>query len=227
MLTGSASKGRSNFYYYYHCIASCGCRFKAEVVNEAFINQLKKFKPHQAVVSLYKNIINKAYKSRHSQQQSGSKQMIDDISKLNEKIARGRELLLAGDIEAGDYRTIKNSSEEQIYRLEAKLSEIATKSTSTNSIDQLLDKAINTLSHIDELYIQADIDKKREIIGSIFIEKVCFDGNECRTTKVNEAVQCIYQINNELCTMKNRKVSDISQLSCLVERTGIEPVIPP
>lgn len=192
MLTGSASRGRSNLYYYYHCIASCGCRFKAEVANEAFVNQLKKFKPHQAVISLYKTIINKAYKSKCSQQQYGSRQMMDDISKMNEKIAKGRELLLAGDIDAGDYRTIKNSSEEQIYRLEAKLSEIATKSTSANSIGQLLEKAINILSHIDQLYNQADIYKKREIIGSIFPKKVCFDGNECRTARVNEAVQYIY-----------------------------------
>lgn len=29
VLTASASKGRSNLYYYYHCISSCGCRFKA------------------------------------------------------------------------------------------------------------------------------------------------------------------------------------------------------
>ena len=30
------------------------------------------------------------------------------------------------------------------------------------------------------------------------------------------------QRSNGLCTIKNRKVSNISQLSCLVERTGIE-----
>ena len=221
MLTGSASKGRTSLYYYYHCLASCGCRFKAAAANEAFVNQLRKFKPHPAVEGLYKTVINNAYKSQYHSIQYGTKQMMEDIGRLNDKIAKGRELLLAGDIDGGDYRIIKNNCEEQIHRLEAKLSEIATKSIAANSIEKLLDKAISTLSHIDELYEKADIDKKREIIGSIFPEKICFDGNECRTTRVNEAVQYIYQINSELCKTKNRKVSDISQLSCLVERTGI------
>lgn len=37
MLTGSASKGRSQYYFYYHCSASgCGTRFKAESVNDYF-----------------------------------------------------------------------------------------------------------------------------------------------------------------------------------------------
>lgn len=35
-LTGSASTGRNGKYYYYHCIASCGFRQKAEHTNEIF-----------------------------------------------------------------------------------------------------------------------------------------------------------------------------------------------
>jgi DNA invertase Pin-like site-specific DNA recombinase len=31
MLTGSASKGHTKNYYYYHCVSSCGCRFKTEM----------------------------------------------------------------------------------------------------------------------------------------------------------------------------------------------------
>src|SRR5690606_14331434 len=41
MLSGSASKGRKEYYNYYHCSSSCGTRFKAEPVNEAFVKQLR------------------------------------------------------------------------------------------------------------------------------------------------------------------------------------------
>lgn len=49
MLTGSASKGRSSLYYYYHFISPCGCRYKANHVNDRFVEELKKFKHIQVL----------------------------------------------------------------------------------------------------------------------------------------------------------------------------------
>src|SRR6202012_365544 len=43
ILCGSASKGRNGYYYYYHCSSSCGCRYKAQEVNDIFLDQLKEF----------------------------------------------------------------------------------------------------------------------------------------------------------------------------------------
>ena len=50
MLTGSASKGRSRYYHYYHCSSSCGCRFHADVVNSAFLAELRKYMPKKQFV---------------------------------------------------------------------------------------------------------------------------------------------------------------------------------
>ena len=40
-----------------------------------------------------------------------------------------------------------------------------------------------------------------------------FDGNQYRISRINEAVRLIYQINNELGEIKNRKDYDVSCLS--------------
>ncbi|MBX9449606.1 MAG: recombinase family protein [Taibaiella sp.] len=45
VLTGSASKGYSKYYTYYHCQTGCSFRIRAEDVNEQFISQLKKIYP--------------------------------------------------------------------------------------------------------------------------------------------------------------------------------------
>lgn len=52
LLTGSASKGRNQHYYYYHCTGSCGVRFKAELVNNEFVRYLKKFVPRPGVLEI-------------------------------------------------------------------------------------------------------------------------------------------------------------------------------
>src|SRR5690606_26777275 len=93
------------------------------------------------------------------------------------------DLLLAGDIEADDYRIIKSESEERINRLEAKLAATITDST---DIEPLLNKAISNISQLDILYQIGSIIQKRKIISSMFPEKLTFDGFQYRTTRINE-----------------------------------------
>lgn len=224
MLTGSASKGNCYRYYYYHCVSACGCRYRADSVNDKFVEELKKFKPHPGVVDLYKAIVSNAYKKQSSQQQNGSKQVVAEISKINDRLNKARELLLSEDIDPADYRTIKTECEDKLMRLEAKLAETAMNTTTTVSIDKLIDKAVSTLSHLDVIYTEATVTGKREIISSIFPEKLCFDGIQYRTFHINEAARLIYQINNELGAIKNRKGDEILHLSGRVVPTGIEPV---
>ena len=40
LLTASASRGRNQYYEYYHCISACGTRFPAADVNDAFVKEL-------------------------------------------------------------------------------------------------------------------------------------------------------------------------------------------
>lgn len=224
-LSGSASKGRNNYYYYYHCTSSCGCRYKVETANEAFIKELRKFKPDQAVGNLYKMVISNHYKSMSAQQQSGSKQIVDEINRVNTRLSKARELLLDEGIDRADYHVIKKECEEKIRPLEAKLTEVKSHAVTIN-VDDLLDQAFGNLSRVDLLYSEADVTKKREVIGSIYNEKLTFDGFEYRTAQTNEAARIIYQINNELREKKYGKAVNISMLSHMVIPLGFEPRTP-
>lgn len=56
-LTGSASKGRTNRYYYCHCIAACGFREQARTVNTIFENGLLQFELKDGVKNLLKKLL--------------------------------------------------------------------------------------------------------------------------------------------------------------------------
>ncbi len=223
-LTGSASKGKYSLYYYYHCVSSCGCRYRAKFTNDKFVEELKKFKPHASVVDLYKIIIGSAYKKQCAQHQNGNKQLVEEIKRINERLNKARQLLLSEDFDPADYRTIKSECENKLMRLEAKLTDTTASTPTTISIDKLIDKAVSTLSNLDIIYTEANVTRKREIISSIYPEKLSFDGMQYRTPRINEAVRLIYQIDNQLVSIKNRKDYDISHLSGRVVPTGIEPV---
>ena len=76
MLTGSASKGRNQYYYYYHCNASCGTRFKAENANSLFIKELRKYVPNPGMNALYIKAVCEKYSERTLQEQGSRRQIL-------------------------------------------------------------------------------------------------------------------------------------------------------
>ncbi|MDB5001646.1 MAG: site-specific recombinase, invertase Pin [Mucilaginibacter sp.] len=76
-----------------------------------------------------------------------------------------------GDLDATDYKAIKNESEHKIAILEAKLNEIPLMAVSPAETETLLDKAITKLIQLDVIYCNSDTNIQREIISSMHPEK--------------------------------------------------------
>ena len=110
--------------------------------------------------------------------------------------------------------------EAKLLSLEAKLNGFGKEAF---DLESAINKAASTLNHLDISYKEADTVKKRLIIGSIYPEKLCFDGYTYRTAKINEAAQLIFLINNKLNAKKNRTKLDFSSLSDSVAGAGLEP----
>lgn len=189
-------------------------RQRADKANELFIKDLNKFIPHPAVPDLSREIITLTYKNQNKDKQVSSRLLLEEINKLNNRLSKAREL-----IDAGDYKVIKAECEAKINRLEAQLAELKKSNAGNSDITKLLDKALTTLTRLDILYRNGTITQKRNIISSIYPEKICFDGLHYRTLKLNSAVSYIYQINNNLHQTKNRKSEDFFHLSGLVAPT--------
>jgi len=200
MLTGSASKGRSQYYHYYHCNPICGFRHKAQAANEQMVKEIKKYVSPLPELKLFKEIIISVFKSKTNIQRTEAKQLSTQLEEANKRLSKTRNLLLAGDIEADDYRVIKSETEEKINRFEAKL---AVSVKDTTDIEPLINTAISNISQLEILYTKGSVTQKRKIIGSMFPEKLTFDGFQYRTTRVNEAINLITLINKKLEVKKN------------------------
>ena len=137
-------------------------------------------------------------------------EMIVRIGELNNRVTKGRELLLAGDIDGVDFKTIKTECEKQIAFLEAKLNEITDEK---EDIAPILNKAVDYLAKQDDIYQCSSTIKKRQIIGSIFPEKLMFDRENFRTARLNEAVQLTYSLEVAFTENKNGTSLDFSNLS--------------
>ena len=224
-LTGSASKGRTNRYYYYHCVSSCGFRQKAEVANDIFEKGMRQFELNDTVSSIFRKLLLDNYKKFVKNPFDEKKRIVQEIEKLNTKLSVARNKLLSETIDDEEYLEIKKEYKERIESLEEQLSKDSSDNKKIN-IENSLDRALRYIESISKMYSEGEIHTKRNIIGSIFPEKLEFDGNTYRTARMNVIAKSIFQINNGLLLKKNRTNENIFHLSCLVARRGIEPLFP-
>ena len=170
---------------------------------------------------VYKVVLQDQFNSKTKGQREDIKQVSLALEKSNNELKTARTLLLSNEIEVNEYRLIKIEYERKITGLESKLFELTMLSS---NIDSLSKKSLNILSNLDELYEKADNKRKREIIGSIYPEKLVFDGFQYRTARLNEAVSLIYSLDKGFSQNKTGQNERIFNLSGKVENTGFEPV---
>jgi hypothetical protein len=146
--------------------------------------------------------------------------VLAEIRVLEEKMAHIRDLLSSKQLDPADFREMKSEFSNKLEKLEAKLS---TSETKNLSIDKLLSKGVDNLLKLDTIYEMGNIEKKREVISSMYPEKLTFDGFVLRTFRINEAVRYIYMINSEIGGNKKRTNEKKSHLSCQVGVAGKNP----
>lgn len=118
---------------------------------------------------------------------------------------------------------MKSDYTVNLDKLEAKLASLTDGDV---NITGLLNKGIDNLLRLDFVYANAEIELKRNIIGSVYPEKMHIRNNSLRTGKVNELVKYIYLINSDIEGNKKGQNRSKSTLSCQVGMTGFEPATP-
>jgi site-specific DNA recombinase len=162
---------------------------------------------------LYKLVLLDVYKSFRTETLDEEKIIFDQIAIINKKLASARELLFDEKLDAEDYALMKKDSEEKVKRLEIRLSDEKLQKSNTVSIDNMLFQAVEALSRLDCLYNDGDAMNKKAVSGSIYRERLRFDGKDYQTPKLNEAAALIYNINKELGHKKSGKECKALHLS--------------
>jgi DNA invertase Pin-like site-specific DNA recombinase len=221
-LSGSGSRGNGGIYYYYHCqsVKLCKERFRAETANEAFVKQLSQIATNAPIIDYYCQLISKALKGTEQGKEKEQKEVQAVIDKLYLRVQNARTLLLDGDFTADEFKEIKKDLLQQIEELEKqKIRLLSTK----DDYQEYLSKAGEIMKNIATRYIAASPIGKKQIVGSIFPEKLIFSENKLRTVEPNVILELISRAVAGSEEDEKRKVGEFSDLSTSVPRTGFEP----
>lgn len=221
VLTASTSKGRRNYYSYYHCTLGCKVRFKTSDVGACFVKELKKYVVDPAWQDIYYVVLKEAWDKQTNHIRIDRKHILTQIKVMEDKLSHIRDLLSSRELDPTDFKQMKGEYTAKLEKLEAKLAESDAEHT---VIEPLLKKGLKTLFRLDLVYENSPTHRKRELVGSMFPEKMTFDGASLRTGRINEAIHFIYLINKELLKEKTRTRNNFLHLSAREVPSGFEPL---
>ena len=220
-LTGSRSRGRSGKrYFYYHCNHCHKERFAAGVVNEKFEELLSAFHVDTNITKLYHLIMEKMLSSNGMDNKLEIKKLNSKLEKEKLRLENLQDLLVDNTISSEDYKSMRTRYKRVIYEIEDKIRQ---HELVKDGFEQFLISGLDLLENLCETYRNSSVQLKQKIIGSIFPEKIFFDGKQCRTTKINQAVLLILSVDKGFKANKKGQHPINKMLSSLVEKMGVEP----
>jgi len=219
-LTGSASKGRSARYYYYHCKNDCNERFKAGEANDAFYELLQSVSSNKKIFCSYELIMLDAYKKNGQDKSVELQQGKKEMETYQKRLDNAQTLMLDNQLDSVEYHKIKAKIEPEIERLAVKVSGLGR--TNTNERD-MIEYGFYFLNNIDKVFTSADLDRKRYFLGSTFPEKLVYENGFYRTANEDNPLLLIANTGKGFTEKKEGKQKLFCLPSRRVEPAGVEP----
>lgn len=215
-LTGSSSKGKmGQLYPYYHCSKGCNERQKAELVNKAMVDLVQLVQPKPNSIKLFSKIVKEKLKDSNTTGKAELEKINKEIAKQQQRISNARALMLDGEIDSTEFKSMRIQIEEKITQLTCELNNV---SSGMHNIGSKIDEATDIISNLGKAYLHSETAVKRQIVSSVFPSGLVFGEKKVRTLELNKVMSRILSIDKAFGGPKKRKHTNFGVLSL-----GVDP----
>ena len=223
VLTASTSGGNGGKYIYYHCLNNgCKQRYRATLIERHLVAILEKIKVTPSVLQLYQAIKKEVFGDDRFN-------MEKQINNLETEISKTENDLMETDTAHYLKKTMSKESYDRLYsmltnkkiQLVSKKDDLIQLNKSYKEYSQI---DVSFLNDIAQNFMNASPSIRKQILGSIFIEKFIFQNSTFRTIKFNRVIQLLVEKPEELESFNSElNQADDSQYP-LVHPRGLEPL---
>ena len=220
-ITGGISKGNGGKYAYYNCGHCHQVKSRAERANETFASFLDSLRPTEEAQRLYELIMQDLTQQGVKRRENNIKDLKIKLEEVKNKLNEVEDKFMRNEISFEQYNRMYDR-----FMNDQRIQEEELRTLTNSKMKQIEPKLLYSYSLINNMseYIRnASVEVKRSLIGSIFSDKIEFDGNNYRTIKLNEVASLIFQNNSDL-TKQKQDVDYTTSRS--VPRAGLEPAQP-
>ncbi len=219
-MTASKSKGRSKYYGYYHCNECANERHKSEKVNSAIEDILKRFKLKKSATEIYKSAVKSLLKGEKKDLDKKKIKLEKSHSTIVSRIEKLQDIYIDGDIEKPQYKTTLERYKKEKSSITEQLETLKSENSNYHA---WFKKGINFMFDFCTIYSKMEVSSKQRLLEVIFPEKMSYDGEKCRTGKLNEFLALILMTSKELQKGKVGQFFPKLALTHWVEPEGFEP----
>ena len=209
-LTASWSKGRSDYYAYYHCRGRCrAVNISKAKLEELFVDELARLQPTAGFMRLVKDRVLDAWRGLKGDAQQRIAEIERKQKSIRERLDRLDEAFLyerSIDIDTYDRHREKLREELTLAQMDRHASELE-----EMDVEGILAFAERVLPSASNLWVQSSLNQKQRLQQLFFPEGVHFDGKRIVGTGLTLPVF------NYLSSVSESKKE-------VVDQTGIEPV---
>ena len=209
-LTASWSKGRSDYYAYYHCRPGCRAVNIAKTkLEDLFVEELGRLQPTPGFMRLVKDRVLNAWRELKGDAQQRIAEIERKQKTIRERLDRLDEAFLyerSIDIDTYDRHRDKLREELTLTQMDRHASELE-----EMDVEGILAFAERVLPSASNLWVQSSLNQKQRLQQLFFPDGVRFDGKRIVGTGTTLPVF------NYLSSISDEKKD-------LVDQTGIEPV---
>lgn len=218
-MTGSTSKGNGGHYSYYYCQRKYGCSksYKAYIVNDAFEKELTQFNVRKEALDLYIMILRDTFNTSDTERDIKRKSLEASIKQVKEQIGVLDERFASGNLPVERYNRLSQNLEDRGNEL---VMEHATLGKASADYEKYVATTNILLSDVSGFYSKASLMGKPKLIGSIYPEKLIFDGEKYRTENINKVFSVLATVDKGF---KKKSPANFARLSTLAPPSGLEP----
>jgi site-specific DNA recombinase len=209
-LTASWSKGRSDYYPYYHCRGRCrAVNISKTKLEELFVDELTRLQPTPGLMRLVKDRVLSAWR----EMQGDAKKRVAEIERrqkaIREKLDRlDQAFLFERSIDIDTYDRHRDKLREELTLTQMNRHSVELEEMDGDGILAFAERVLPSASN---LWAQSSLAQKQRLQQVFFPEGVRFDGRRVVGTGTTLPV---FNYLNPICDDKKE----------LVDLTGIEPV---
>ena len=182
-ITGATSRGNGGRYTYYFCSdTQKHVRLRAEDVNEGFARYVSCLTPKKEVLALYNEVLKDMRGESKQERMKEVRKLREEIGHLTSKVEDADDMLMDGKLAKSDHTRITQRLIKRIEEAETRITLLETENR--GNIEPKLNYSISLIDNIEDIVRYAPMDVKIKVLGSMFPQKIEFDGKNWLSGKM-------------------------------------------
>jgi site-specific DNA recombinase len=163
----------------------------------------------EEVLELYYEVMTDIFSSDDTKMKVEVDSIEKRIAEVEELVQNAQDKFMGNSIDEKDYQGIKRRYSEKLNDLRAQKEHL---STLDINMVKYMKYSFGLIQNLPQHYQEAAFDLKQKIVGSVFPEKLIFDGKTYRTASANSLIGLLFNDSNGLRVSKNKKAEKKSRL---------------